>query len=175
MPKPCAPAQIVQTEIQWPRNPIVPFDVPQNLLMQRITLPHMTYIQLVDDPFVYLWQDETQTLQIPILCLIYDYLNYFLPLTSLNKMFITWHEQTLCRVPSFPQISERQLTTEHGTWNNPSLMTLLRISWPQWCTHLPIKENSFSVWDACRSYGQGIMVKALAKQSQFPCCNILLE
>ena len=53
--------------------------VLENGLLQRTILPHMTYIRLMGAPLFTPDKGQTGTLQIPILCLINDELNCFVP------------------------------------------------------------------------------------------------
>ena len=54
-------------------------------LLQRTIFPYTTYLRLLDGSCVYLWQGQTQTLQIPILCLIDSWVSCLSTLTNLNK------------------------------------------------------------------------------------------
>jgi len=103
----------------------------ENSLLQRASLPHMTEIKL---PMTLVCYDKTkaQTLQIPILCLINDLLNYLSPSTILlDQCLLTRLDQTLFRLLSFLQAPELWPTLEQWKVNNPSLMTPSKISWPQ--------------------------------------------
>ena len=66
----------------------LPFCLLGNGLLQRNVLPRRLQWDSDIPQHIYLWQGQTQTLQIPFLCLINDWLNYFVPLINENKLLV---------------------------------------------------------------------------------------
>lgn len=62
-----------------------PLCVLENSSLKRSTRPH----EITDSLLVYLWQGQTHTLQIPVLCFINDYLNCLSPLINWNTRFVS--------------------------------------------------------------------------------------
>lgn len=147
-----------------------PLCVLENSSLKRSTCPH----EITDSLLVYLWQGQTHTLQIPVLCFINDYLNCLSPLINWNTRLVSkpWIS---CSPSSRPVDSGRP-----SAW--ACRRPLLRTGWPQGetvthllscdathsshfhtvvlsglvCSSLETKPLLPHAWKACRFSGQEV-------------------